>query len=105
METRRQINMIRVAARTNPNALAEGLLRAVNETGRVRLRAVGAAAINQMVKAIAIGRAELLRIGADLNCAPMFSVVFIDGSVKSAISIDVELRCLSESRSEYRPAA
>ncbi len=86
------MNVIRVSSKTNPCVLAESIASFMKDEGGVHLRAVGAAAINQAVKAIAICRINMVAANADVTCTPWFSEVLIDGEVKTAITFNVELR-------------
>jgi len=82
---------IRVSAASNPNLVAGAIAAFMRERGRARAQAVGAAAINQTVKAIAIAREMMVESGADVICWPMFVDVIIDGQQKTAILFSIEL--------------
>ena len=82
---------IRVSAVSNPNMVAGALAAIMRESGRARAQAVGAAAINQTVKAIAIAREMLVETGADVICWPMFVDVNIEGQRKTAILFSIRL--------------
>jgi len=53
------MNVLKVAAKSNPTAVAGALAGVVREKGTAELQAIGAAAINQAIKAIAIARANM----------------------------------------------
>ena len=86
------MNVIKVSSNTAAGDLANVIVRFRRKEGKIQLRAVGAAAINQTVKAIAISRINLVSVGADVICSPWFSEVYIDDKVKTAITFYVELR-------------
>lgn len=86
------MNIIRVSAKTSPNVLARAIADLMKDDGVIHLRAVGAAAINQAVKAIAICRIIIVATGADIVCTPWFSEVTIEDERKTAITFSVELR-------------
>ena len=94
-----KMNVIRVSSKTNPCILAESVCGFMREESCVHLRAVGAAAINQAVKAIAICRINMVAANADVICTPWFSEVVIDGEIKTAITFNVELRWPDAERS------
>ena len=56
------------------------------------MQAVGAGAINQAVKAIAISRGYIAPSGVNLVCVPGFVDIEIDGEEKTAIKFIVEPR-------------
>ena len=48
--------VLKVASTTNPNSLAGAIANSIREEGQVELKAIGAGAIHQGFKAIAIAR-------------------------------------------------
>ena len=66
-------NIIRVSAGSDPQAVASAISNAFYENPDVVMRAVGAAAVNQGVKAIAIARGYIATRGMDLVCRPGFT--------------------------------
>ena len=87
---------LKVSAKSNPNAVAGALAAALRERDSSELQAVGAGAINQAIKAVAIARSYLKGAGLDLVCTPSFVVVAIGESERTAISLFVERRKLEE---------
>ena len=55
----------------------------------MEIKAIGAGAINQSIKAIAISRGYAVSTGEDLVCVPAFSNVIIDDEEKTAINLTV----------------
>jgi stage V sporulation protein S len=66
----------------------------VRQAGAVEVQVVGAGALNQAVKAIAIARGYVAPSGVDLICVPMFQDIEIDGQSRTAIRLLVETRAL-----------
>ena len=68
---------LRVGSSTNPQSLANAIAHAVLDGGRrpVILRAVGAGAVNQAIKASAIARGLVASTGVDLTLRPGFANV------------------------------
>jgi stage V sporulation protein S len=87
---------LKVSAKSNPNAVAGALAAALRERASSELQAVGAGAINQAIKAVAIARSYLKGAQLDLVCIPSFVVVAIGESERTAISLFVERRKLDE---------
>jgi len=83
-------DFLRVGAGSSPQAVAAAIAHAIYETRKVTLRAVGAGAVNQAVKSIAIARGFTAPRGYDLSCRPGFaSIESRDGTI-SAIVFMVE---------------
>ncbi len=82
-------NILKVSAKSNPNAVAGALAGVMRERDEAELQAVGAGAINQAVKAIAIARTYLKASHIDLVCAPSFIEVEIEGNERTGISLAV----------------
>jgi len=78
---------LRVSAKSKPNTVAGAIAGVIREEGQVEVQTVGAAALNQAVKAIAIARGFLISSGTDLVCAPSFSDIEIDGNERTAIRL------------------
>ena len=91
---------LKVSAKSNPNAVAGALAAALLERETSELQAVGAGAINQAIKAVAIARSYIRGAQLDLVCTPSFVVVAIGESERTAISLMVERRALEEKVSE-----
>ena len=86
------MEVIKVSSVTSAGDLANVIFNSLSREGKVQLRAIGAAAINQAVKAIAISRINFVPYGADVICSPWFSDVYIDHNLRTAITFCVELR-------------
>jgi stage V sporulation protein S len=86
------MEILKVSARSNPNSVAGALAGVVREQGAAELQTVGAGALNQAVKAIAIARGFLAPSGVDLICVPSFADIEINGEERTAIRILVEPR-------------
>ena len=64
----------------------------IKEKNTVEIQAVGAGAINQAVKAIAIARGFVAPSGKDIICIPAFTDIVIDGEERTAIKLIVQPR-------------
>jgi len=84
------INIIKVAAGSRSSAVAGAIAGVIRERGKVDVRAIGANAVNQAVKAVAIARGYLMPEGINIVCIPSFAEVVIDGQERTAISLRVE---------------
>jgi len=86
------MDIIKVAARSRSTAVAGAIAGVVRESGRAEVQAIGAGAVNQAVKAVAIARGYLEMDGIDVICIPSFVEVEIDGQERTAIKLSVEPR-------------
>jgi stage V sporulation protein S len=83
---------LKVSARSNPNSVAGAMAGVVRQSGGVMVQVVGAGALNQAIKAVAIARGFVASAGIDLVCIPSFAEVEIDGERRTAIRLSVEDR-------------
>lgn len=84
--------VLKVSAGSKPKAVAGAIAAVLRETGAVEVQAVGAGAVNQAVKAIAISRGFVAPNGIDLVTIPAFTKVEIDGEERTAIKFLIEAR-------------
>jgi stage V sporulation protein S len=77
---------LRVSAGSNPQSLASAIAHALYDNRQVKLRAVGAGAVNQAVKAIAIASGYVAPRGMVLNCRPGFQTIESrDGEISAIV--------------------
>ncbi len=91
------MELIKVAANSRSTAVAGAIAGVIRERGQVDVQAIGAGAVNQAIKAIAIARGYLELDGIDIVCVPFFSEVMIDDQERTAVKFAVEPRCNSHS--------
>jgi len=85
------MQILKVAATSNPKAVAGAIAGALEEDGIVEAHAIGAGAVNQAVKAIAIARRLVEREGeAEIKVTPGFIDVEIGGEIKTGIRFVIE---------------
>jgi stage V sporulation protein S len=86
------VEVLKVSSRSNPNSVAGALAGVLRQTGAVEVQVVGAGALNQAIKAIAIARGFVAPSNIDLVCIPTFADIEIDGEGRTAIRLAVEDR-------------
>ncbi|HKL13846.1 MAG TPA: stage V sporulation protein S [Halanaerobiales bacterium] len=86
------MDVLKVSADSDPNSVAGALAGVLREQGNAELQAIGAGALNQGVKAVAIARGYVAPSGIDLICIPAFTDIEIDGEERTAIKLIVEPR-------------
>ena len=84
------MDILKVSSKSSPNSIAGALAGVVREKGSAELQAVGAGAINQAVKAVAIARGFVAPAGVDLICIPAFTDIQINGEEKTELKIIVQ---------------
>ena len=83
---------LKVGTKSDPNRVAGALANVLREKGNVEIQAIGAGALNQAIKAIAIARGFVAPSGKNLICIPAFSDIVIDGEERTAIKSIVEAK-------------
>lgn len=86
------MEVLKVSSKSNPNSVAGALAGVLREKGTAEIQAIGAGALNQAIKAVAIARGFVAPGGMDLICIPAFIDVQIDGEERTAIKLIVEPR-------------
>lgn len=86
------MEVLKVSSKSNPNSVAGALAGIIREQGAVEIQTVGAGALNQAIKAIAIARGFVAPSGLELVCTPAFADIEINGEERTAIRLLVEPR-------------
>jgi stage V sporulation protein S len=84
------VNVLKVAAQSKPTAVAGAVAGLIREDGRAELQAIGAGAVNQAIKAIAISRSYLSPQHMDVICVPTFMEVEINHSQRTGLRLVVQ---------------
>ena len=77
---------------SDPNKIAGAIAHQIRRHGRANLQAIGAAAVNQAVKGIAVARGFIAPSGRDLITTPGLVDIDVDGAERTAVRFRVELR-------------
>ncbi|MGC9398558.1 MAG: stage V sporulation protein S [Anaerolineae bacterium] len=83
------MNIIRVAASSRSTSVAGAIAGIIREQGHVDVQAIGAGAVNQAVKAVAIARGYLELDEIEIVCIPTFTEVIIEGKERTAVRLRV----------------
>ncbi len=86
------MDIIKVSAKSRATAVAGAIAGVVRESNKADVQAIGAWAVNQAVKAVAIARGYLAPDGFDVICIPAFIEVTIDDQTRTAMRLTVEPR-------------
>lgn len=83
---------LRVAGRSDPSSVAGSAVKNLNEGAEVSLTAIGAGAVNQMLKSVTIARSMAASAGGDLYFTSGFATEIINGEEKTAMKIFLKKR-------------
>ncbi len=86
------MEILKVSAKSKPKSVAGALAAVIRDKGVAEVQAVGAGAVNQAIKAIAITRGFVAPNGIDLIAIPAFAEILIDNEERTAIKFIVEPR-------------
>ena len=85
---------LKVSSKSSPASVAGAIAGMVKDGVPVEMQAVGAGAVNQAIKAIAISRGFLSPVGIEIACVPSFADIVIDGEYRTAIHFSIQARYL-----------
>ena len=94
------VEVLKVSSKSNPNSVAGALAGVLRQAGAVEVQVVGAGALNQAIKAVAIARGFVAPSNIDLVCIPTFADIEIDGQSRTAIRLAVEDRSYRHASAE-----
>ncbi len=84
------MEILKVSAKSRSTAVAGAIAGVIRESGHAEVQAIGAGAVNQAVKAVAIARGYLAEDGIVIVCVPSFVEVIIGDQERTAIRLVVE---------------
>jgi stage V sporulation protein S len=86
------MDIIKVKGTSRTSAVAGAIAGVFRENHRAEVQAIGASAVNQSVKALALSRSYLAQDGIDVVFISEFVDVTIDEKIRTAIRFTVEER-------------
>ncbi|BDU50018.1 stage V sporulation protein S [Haliovirga abyssi] len=84
------MDVLKVSTKSNPNSVAGAIAGILKDNPSVEIQSIGAGAVNQAVKAIAIARGFVAPTGENLVCVPAFVDVMINEEKRTAIKFIVK---------------
>lgn len=84
------MNELKISGKTDPSKLAGAITNILNEKESVILKCVGAASLNQAVKAIIIARGFIAVKGYNLVCVPAFCNIEMNNETVTGINLIVK---------------
>ena len=86
------MEVLKVSTKSNPNSVAGAIAGLVKESNKAEMQAIGAGALNQAIKAVAIARGFVAPSGKNLVCIPAFAEVQVEGEERTGIKLIIESR-------------
>jgi len=94
------MNVIKVASQSRTSLVAGAIAGVYRENGNAEVQAIGAGAVNQAIKAVAIAKGYLAEEGISIVFVPSFVEVEIEGEVRTAVRLSVENRILPQNEQD-----
>jgi len=86
------MEVLKVSSKSNPNSVAGAIAGVIREKGETEIQVIGAGALNQAIKAIAVARGYVAPSGLDLICIPAFTELNINDETRTAIKLIIQPR-------------
>jgi len=86
------MDVIKVSAHSRSTAVAGAIAGVMRDHNHAEVQAIGASAVNQAIKAVAIARSYLTLDGIDIVCVPEFVEIEIDGQERTALKLIIQPR-------------
>ena len=86
------MDVLKVSTKSNPVSVAGAIAGIIREKGSVEVQGIGAGAVNQALKSVAVARGYMAPSGQDLVCIPSFTTVQVNNETKTALKLLVKLR-------------
>lgn len=83
------MEILKISSNSKPKSVAGAISAVLRANGSVEVQAIGAGAVNQAIKAIAIARGYVIANGIELVCIPTFTKINISDEEKTAIKLHV----------------
>ncbi|MGE5643365.1 MAG: stage V sporulation protein S [Byssovorax cruenta] len=95
------MNLIKVSGTSRTSAVAGAIAGIVREHHRAEVQAIGAAAVNQAMKALIVATGYLKLDGIHVSCIPEFADVTIEDKVRTAVKLVIEPQNAAELPAEW----
>lgn len=84
------MDLIKVSADSRTSAVAGAIAGVIREHKHAEVQAIGAGAVNQAIKALALATGNLKNDGINIRCVPEFAEITIENNVKTAIKLVID---------------
>lgn len=86
------MEILKISSNSKPKSVAGAVAAVLRSSGEVEIQAIGAGAVNQAVKSVAIAKGYVEQDSIDLVCVPSFTKIDVEGDEKTAIKFTVMAR-------------
>ena len=83
------MSIIKVSAKSRTASVAGAIAGVIREHGKAEVQAIGAGAVNQAIKAVAIADGYLQEEDVYIVCSPKFITIEIDNQERTALRMQV----------------
>jgi stage V sporulation protein S len=83
------MEILKISSSSKPKLVAGAIAAVLRSSGSVEVQAIGAGAVNQAVKSIAIARGYVIANGIELVCIPAFTKILVGEEEKTAIKLHI----------------
>lgn len=83
------MEILKISSNSKPKSVAGAIAAVLRSSGSVEVQAIGAGAVNQAVKSVAIARGYVVANGIELVCIPAFTKIVVGDEEKTAIKLHV----------------
>ena len=85
------MEIMKVSRQSNANLVAGALANLIREKKEVAMVVIGASALNQAMKAVAIARGFIVPTGFDLVVVPSFKELIVEEKERTALNLLIKL--------------
>ena len=86
----RETILLKIRNDSEPQKVAGAVVAYLREGKKVELQAIGAGAVNQAVKSIAVARGFIAQEGINLSCIPAFTDVEVEEEERTGIKFIIK---------------
>ena len=83
------MEILKISTNSKPKSVAGAIAAVLRTNGSVEVQAIGAGAVNQAIKSVAIARGYVIANGIELVCIPAFTKIIVNEEEKTAIKLHV----------------
>lgn len=85
------MEIMKVSSNSIPSKVAGALTSLLREHEKVQIQVIGAASLNQAMKAIAIARGYVASSGKEIYCVPSFYDLLIEHQTITSLRLNIEI--------------
>ena len=84
--------LLKASSKSNPASIAGAIAARLKEHGVAEVQCIGAGALSQATKAVAVASGYVAPYGIELVCKPVFVDLIVDGNERTAMKLIIEPR-------------